>query len=76
MALLGEVAQVTADRMFGGLKFSREFGREDATLRPQPFQNQPFPFFGQKPVHCILSRSLHDVTLPDCESVIIEQNIS
>ncbi len=74
MTLIGQLAQVTAHRVFGCLEFSREFGCQDAALRSQPFQNQLFPFLGQKPVHCVLSCSLHDFTLLDCETIIIEQN--
>ena len=60
MAGIGEIAQMAAHRVLGRVEFGCEFRRQHAALRTQPFQNQPFAFLGQKPVHCVLSGSLHE----------------
>jgi hypothetical protein len=59
VALLGEIAQMAAHGVLGGLQFGREFGGEDPAVRAQPLQDQRLALFGHEPVARFLAGSLH-----------------
>jgi hypothetical protein len=81
MARVGQIAQMAANRVLGGVEFKREFGRQHAAVRPEPVQYQLCTFVGKQPVYGITPGSLHVVGL--ClrlfsrrKSIIIEHNVS